>query len=67
MGENFSPKKSLNNVAFAGTEAKVVSANKKGTKLKVQVAKQAQTGYITVTVDGNTAESKEQFTVMTSK
>lgn len=67
MGENFSPKKSRNIVAFAGTEAKVVSANKKGTEIKAKVPKQAQTGYITVTVDGNTAESKEQFTVTKSK
>jgi hypothetical protein len=67
MGENFSPKKSENIVAFAGTEAKVLSASKKGTKLKVKVPKEAQTGYITITVDGYTAESKEQFTLMTSK
>ena len=66
-GENFSPTKSRNIVAFAGTVAKVVSANKKGTEIKAKVPKQAQTGYITVTVDGNTAESKEQFTVTTSK
>ena len=67
MGENFSPKKSENIVAFAGTEAKVLSASKKGTKLKVKVPKEAQTGYITITVDGYTAESKEQFTLMTYK
>jgi len=35
-----------------------------GTILKVKVPKGARTGHITVTVDGKTAESKEEFTVI---
>lgn len=60
-GTNFSETASENTVSFNGTKAEVTSATI--TELVVTLPSGATSGYITVTVDGQTATSASVFTV----
>ncbi|RDY59332.1 IPT/TIG domain-containing protein [Flagellimonas nanhaiensis] len=61
-GINFSTTMADNLVKFNGTTANVSAAT--ATLLTVQVPNGAETGPITVTVDGETTQSNEDFTVL---
>lgn len=61
-GTNFSATASENTVKFNGTSASVSSAT--ATKLTVSVPNGATSGKISVTVDGQTAQSSTDFTVL---
>ncbi len=63
FGKKFSPIKKKNKVKLGQVRAKVISANKKGTKIKIKVPKTAETGYITIKVGKNKARSKTRFLV----
>src|SRR5271157_3460001 len=62
QGQNFSSTPSQNTVKFNGAVATVVSANT--TTLVATVPATATTGLISVTVNGNTANSSNNFTVL---
>ncbi|MCR9264069.1 MAG: IPT/TIG domain-containing protein [Flavobacteriaceae bacterium] len=62
LGTNFSTVKTENTVEFNGTEATVSIAS--ATLLTVEVPNGATSGKITVTVDGQTAQSSTDFTVL---
>lgn len=61
-GNNFSATASNNHVSFNGLEAAVTSAT--ATQLVVTVPQTATTGKITVTINGKTATSSADFTVL---
>ncbi len=61
-GNNFSATASNNHVSFNGMEAAVTSAT--ATQLVVTVPQTATTGKITVTINGKTATSSADFTVL---
>jgi YD repeat-containing protein len=63
-GSGFSTTPSLNSVQFNGTSATVTSAT--STRLVTSVPVGATSGFISVTVSGNTATSPQAFTVTTT-
>jgi hypothetical protein len=61
-GNNFSPTPASDHVSFNGAEAVVTSAT--ATQLIVTIPESATTGKITVTVNGKTATSAANFTIL---
>lgn len=61
-GKNFGATAAANIVMFSGEKAKVLTAS--ATALKVTVPEKASSGKVTVTVNGETATSEKEFTVV---